>query len=79
MFLWIVKLPITGEVKELSKYSDETFANGGLETGILILPKEGKVYAPFSGTIEYENDSFFWKKYRKYHLFWQMSKIKIWN
>ena len=53
----IVKLPITGEVKELSECSDEAFANGVLGAGILILPKEEKVYAPFSGTVEMVMDS----------------------
>ena len=52
-----IKLPITGEVKKLSECSDETFADGTLGEGLLILPKEGKVYAPFSGTVEMVMDS----------------------
>lgn len=43
--------PIKGEVKELKSCSDETFANELLGKGVLILPSEGTVYAPFDGTI----------------------------
>ncbi len=43
--------PINGEVKELKACSDQTFANEFLGKGVLVLPKDGVVYAPFDGVI----------------------------
>lgn len=46
-----IALPVLGEVKDLSGCSDEMFAKGVLGQGALIIPSEGKVYAPFDGTM----------------------------
>lgn len=46
-----IALPVFGEVKDLSECSDEMFAKGVLGQGALIIPSEGKVYAPFDGTM----------------------------
>lgn len=46
-----IALPITGEVKDLSECSDEMFAKGTMGNGALIVPEEGKVYAPFDGVM----------------------------
>lgn len=46
-----ISLPVFGEVKDLAECSDELFAKGSLGSGALILPSEGKVYAPFDGTL----------------------------
>ena len=47
----IVYSPLNGEVKELSQVNDATFATGILGQGIAIIPTEGKLYAPFDGTV----------------------------
>ena len=38
--------PIKGEVKPIEESSDAAFASGALGKGVVILPEEGKVYAP---------------------------------
>lgn len=43
--------PVHGAVKALQTCSDETFASEMLGKGVVILPAEGAVYAPFDGTI----------------------------
>ncbi|MDQ0360421.1 beta-glucoside-specific PTS transporter subunit IIABC [Breznakia pachnodae] len=43
--------PVKGEVMSLDKAEDEAFATGAMGDGVVILPSEGKVVAPFSGTI----------------------------
>jgi PTS system beta-glucosides-specific IIC component len=43
--------PIKGEVLPLSQASDEAFASGALGKGVVIIPEEGKVYAPIDGTV----------------------------
>ena len=43
--------PIKGEVKPIEESSDAAFASGALGKGVVILPKEGKVYAPVTGTV----------------------------
>lgn len=43
--------PINGEVKDLSQCKDEMFSKGMMGAGALIIPKEGRVYAPFDGTV----------------------------
>ncbi|MCD8146650.1 MAG: beta-glucoside-specific PTS transporter subunit IIABC [Clostridiales bacterium] len=46
-----VYAPLNGEVKELSQVNDPTFADGVLGQGTAIIPAEGKLYAPFDGTV----------------------------
>lgn len=43
--------PIKGEVKPIEESSDASFASGALGKGVVILPEEGKVYAPVTGTV----------------------------
>ena len=43
--------PIQGKLYPLSKAKDEAFASESLGKGSLIQPSNGKVYAPFDGTI----------------------------
>ena len=47
----IVKTPIKGNVLPLSQAKDEAFAEGILGKGVVIEPQEGKVVAPFNGTV----------------------------
>ena len=47
----IVVTPIEGKVKPLSEIKDAAFAGGALGKGIAIEPSNGKVVAPFDGTI----------------------------
>lgn len=46
-----IKTPIAGSIKALSEVKDDAFAHGALGKGLAIEPKEGKVVAPFDGTI----------------------------
>ncbi|WP_099221636.1 beta-glucoside-specific PTS transporter subunit IIABC [Listeria costaricensis] len=43
--------PITGEVVSLTNVKDEAFSSGALGRGLAILPTEGKLFAPASGTV----------------------------
>ena len=43
--------PIKGEVKPIEESSDAAFASGALGKGVVILPEEGKVYAPFDCSV----------------------------
>ena len=43
--------PMNGELVELSKVPDATFADGILGQGAAILPSEGKLYSPVDGTV----------------------------
>ena len=47
----VVYSPIKGQVKPLSEIKDDAFASGVLGKGVAIVPEEGKVVAPFDGTI----------------------------
>lgn len=47
----IVFSPIKGQVKPLSEIKDAAFASGVLGKGVAIVPQEGKVVAPFDGTV----------------------------
>lgn len=44
--------PLKGQVKPLSEVSDKVFAQEVMGRGIAIEPLEGKVYAPFEGTVD---------------------------
>ena len=46
-----VDSPISGIVKPLGVVNDPAFASEVLGKGIAILPEDGKVYAPFDGTV----------------------------
>lgn len=43
--------PLKGEVRPLEQCQDDAFAQGALGKGILLIPGEGKVFAPFDGTL----------------------------
>ena len=43
--------PIKGKVKPIEESRDAAFASGALGKGVVILPEEGKVYAPVTGTV----------------------------
>lgn len=47
----IVVSPVKGTVAPLSTSKDEAFATGALGKGVVIQPSEGKVIAPFDGTV----------------------------
>lgn len=47
-----VSLPIAGEVFPLSEIADAAFSTELLGKGLAVRPSEGKVYAPFDGTVE---------------------------
>ena len=47
----VIVSPIEGKVKPLSEVKDAAFAGGALGKGIAIEPANGKVIAPFDGTI----------------------------
>lgn len=44
--------PLSGEAIALEKVNDPTFASGALGKGFAVVPSEGKVYAPFDGTLD---------------------------
>ena len=46
------KAPISGSMLKLSEVSDKNFASGTMGKGLAIKPTDGKVYAPFDGTVE---------------------------
>ena len=47
----VVCAPLKGSVMPLTEVSDEVFASEALGKGLAILPTEGKVVAPFDGTV----------------------------
>lgn len=47
----VIYAPIKGIVKALKEVKDDAFAQEALGKGIAIVPEEGKVYAPFDGTV----------------------------
>ena len=47
----VIGAPLKGEVVESSAINDPTFAEEMLGKGMAIKPAEGKVYAPFDGTV----------------------------
>ena len=46
-----ISSPMTGKVLDMEKCPDEVFASGALGEGVVIIPTEGKIYAPADGTI----------------------------
>ena len=46
-----VMSPLSGEVVPLSEVKDEVFSSEAMGKGCAVIPSEGKVYAPFDGTI----------------------------
>lgn len=48
----MIVAPISGEVKALSECPDAVFSGGMLGDGVIIEPKEGKVFAPCNGSVE---------------------------
>lgn len=47
----IIVSPLKGEVKDLATAPDEAFASGALGKGVVVVPTEGKLYAPADGEI----------------------------
>ncbi|MCD8089898.1 MAG: beta-glucoside-specific PTS transporter subunit IIABC [Clostridiales bacterium] len=43
--------PLNGEAKAIEEVNDPTFSQGVLGQGVAIIPSEGKLYAPFDGTV----------------------------
>ena len=53
----VVYSPLQGNAIALEEVNDATFATGVLGKGFAIVPEEGKVYAPFDGTLELVYDT----------------------
>lgn len=47
-----IACPMIGDILPLSEAPDEAFSSGAMGQGVVINPKEGKVYAPFDGTVD---------------------------
>ena len=47
----VIVAPVKGEAKALTEIADEAFSSEAMGKGIAIVPSEGKVYAPASGTL----------------------------
>ncbi len=47
----VIYSPLKGEVKALENIQDAAFSSGVLGKGVAIMPEEGKVVAPFDGTV----------------------------
>ncbi|WP_409016386.1 beta-glucoside-specific PTS transporter subunit IIABC [Anaerostipes caccae] len=47
----ILNSPVNGKLMELSEVRDEAFSSGSLGEGIAVVPVDGKLYAPVSGTV----------------------------
>ncbi len=47
-----VYAPLTGKAVPITEVPDPTFAEGMLGDGIAIIPTDGKVCAPFNGTVD---------------------------
>lgn len=46
-----VNAPLDGEVVPLSEVNDDVFSNEIIGPGAAIIPEDGKIYAPFDGTV----------------------------
>lgn len=44
--------PVDGEIRPLNTVNDENFASGKMGAGFAIKPTDGKIYAPFDGTVK---------------------------
>lgn len=47
----LIQQPLSGKVADLATANDPAFASGAMGQGMVILPDDNVVYAPFSGTI----------------------------
>lgn len=47
----VIAMPVSGEIRSLSESSDEAFASEVLGKGVMILPDNGEVTSPVSGTV----------------------------
>jgi PTS system beta-glucosides-specific IIC component len=43
--------PVKGQLEDISKVADPTFASGVMGKGIAIVPSEGKIFAPEDGVV----------------------------
>ncbi len=48
----VVAAPVAGEAVPLSEVSDPTFGDEILGKGVAIRPSQGKIFAPFDGTVD---------------------------
>lgn len=48
----IIPSPIAGTLVDLKDVKDQSFASGSMGEGFAVKPSDGKIYAPFSGTIK---------------------------
>ncbi|AXG76615.1 beta-glucoside-specific PTS transporter subunit IIABC [Streptomyces paludis] len=46
-----LQTPVAGKVVPLDEVPDQVFASGAMGSGLAVIPSEGKVYAPLSGTL----------------------------
>lgn len=46
-----LQIPVAGKVVPLDEVPDQVFASGAMGSGLAVVPSEGKVYAPVSGTL----------------------------
>ncbi|MFG2935159.1 beta-glucoside-specific PTS transporter subunit IIABC [Streptomyces sp. NPDC048282] len=46
-----LQTPVAGRVVPLAEVPDQVFASGAMGQGLAVVPSEGKVYAPVSGTL----------------------------
>ncbi|MER6960908.1 beta-glucoside-specific PTS transporter subunit IIABC [Streptomyces sp. NPDC000618] len=46
-----LQVPVAGKVVPLDEVPDQVFASGAMGSGLAVVPSEGKVYAPVSGTL----------------------------
>ena len=49
----IIDSPINGKLIELGEVNDKVFSSGSAGRGVAVKNPDGKIFAPFSGTIEF--------------------------